>query len=71
MSIFRVFVCKGASEADRHRPPGLLPAAGVHPAVQVLHCTVPPSPSAQPGAAAAHPQGGEEVRSRTPQKTVC
>lgn len=54
-------VCAGAAEADRGRAPRLLPAAGVHPAVQVVHGSVPPPPPAQPGASAAQPQGGEKV----------
>lgn len=60
-----ISVCAGAAEADRCRAPRLLPAAGVHPAVQVLHSSVPPPPPAQPGASAAQPQGGEEVRITT------
>lgn len=54
-------LCAGPAQADRSRAPGLLPAAGVHPAVQVLHSSVPPPPAAQPGAAASEPQGGEKV----------
>lgn len=55
-------MCAGAAKADRGRAPRLLPAAGVHPAVQVVHGSVSPPPPAQPGATASQPQGGEKVR---------
>ncbi len=56
-----LLVSAGAAETDGGRAPRLLPAAGVYPAVQVLHSSVPPPPPAQPGAPAAQPQGGEKV----------
>lgn len=43
--------CAGAAEADRGGAPRLLPAAGVHSAVEVLHSSVSPPAPAQPGAA--------------------
>lgn len=65
-----VCVSVGVVEADHSRAPRLLPAAGVHPAVQVLHDPVPPPAAAQPGAAAAaQPQGGQEVRIAARQNT--
>lgn len=63
----QLYICAGAAEADRGRAPRLLPAAGVHPAVQVLHGSVSSPPPAQPGASAAQPQRGQEVRITTAQ----
>lgn len=54
-------VCAGAAEADRGRAPRLLPAAGVHSAVEVIHSSVSSPAPAQPGAAPSQPQGGEKV----------
>lgn len=48
-------VCAGAAKANRGRAPRLLPAAGVHPAVQVVHNSVLPPPPAQPGATPSKP----------------
>lgn len=61
MSYISVCVSAGAAEADGGRTSRLLPAAGLHPAVQVLHGSVPPPPPTQPGAPDAQPQGAQEV----------
>lgn len=62
-------VCAGAAEADRGRAPRLLPAAGVHSAVEVIHSSVSSPAPTQPGAAPSQPQGGEKVGINTLNKT--
>lgn len=61
MALYCVFMCAGAAETDRGRPPRLLPAPGVYPAVEVLHSSVPSPHPAQPRASSSQPQGGEKV----------
>lgn len=63
-----IYVFVGPAQTDRCRSPRLLPAAGLHPAVQVLHCAAPPPPPAQSAASAAQPQGGAEVRANARHK---